>query len=54
MSPLIEVTFHGPIANIALRRPDKLNALDRDMIDALAEAARAIVRQPRVFLIANR
>jgi enoyl-CoA hydratase len=42
VSPLIEVTFHGPIANIALRRPDKLNALDRDMIDALAEAARAI------------
>jgi enoyl-CoA hydratase/carnithine racemase len=36
------LTFRGPIAHIVLRRPDKLNALDRDMVDALAEAARAI------------
>lgn len=42
MSPFVELTFEGPIAHIALRRPDKLNALDRDMVDALAEAARAI------------
>jgi enoyl-CoA hydratase/carnithine racemase len=36
------LTFRGPIAHIVLRRPDKLNALDRDMVDALAEAARII------------
>lgn len=42
MSPFVELTFQGPIAHIALRRPDKLNALDRDMVDALAEAARTI------------
>ena len=38
----VELTFEGPLALIALKRPDKLNALDRAMIDALAEAARAI------------
>ena len=42
MTPFVELTFEGPIARIGLRRPDKLNALDRDMIDALADAARAI------------
>lgn len=42
MSPFVELTFRGPIAHIVLRRPDKLNALDRDMVDALAEAARTI------------
>ncbi len=42
MSALVELTFDGPLARIALKRPDKLNALDRAMIDALADAARAI------------
>ena len=42
MSPFVELTLEGPIAHIALRRPDKLNALDRDMVDALAEAARTL------------
>jgi enoyl-CoA hydratase/carnithine racemase len=42
MSAFVEVSFAGPIAEIALRRADKLNALDRAMIDALSDAARAI------------
>jgi enoyl-CoA hydratase len=42
LSPFVELTFRGPIAHIVLRRPDKLNALDRDMVDALAEAARTV------------
>jgi len=42
LSPFVELTYQGPVAHIALKRPDKLNALDRDMVDALAEAARAI------------
>jgi len=42
MSSFISLTFDGPIARIALTRPDKLNALDRAMIDALSDAARAI------------
>jgi enoyl-CoA hydratase len=42
LSDYVELTFDGPIAHIALKRPEKLNALDREMIDALADAARAI------------
>ncbi len=42
MSAHVELQFVGPIARITLRRADKLNALDRAMIEALADAARAI------------
>jgi enoyl-CoA hydratase/carnithine racemase len=48
MSDHVELTFAGSMAHVALRRPDKLNALDRPMIDALAEAARAIDAAPAV------
>jgi enoyl-CoA hydratase len=42
MSPFVQLTFDGPCAHLALKRPDKLNALDRPMIDALFEGARSI------------
>lgn len=42
MSPFVDLSFEGPCARLTLRRPDKLNALDRPMIDALHDAARAI------------
>ena len=42
MSPFVELVFEGPCARLTLKRPDKLNALDRPMIDALFDAARAI------------
>jgi enoyl-CoA hydratase/carnithine racemase len=42
LSPFVELTFEGPIARLTLKRADKLNALDRAMIDSLADAARAI------------
>ena len=42
MTSPVELSFEGTLALIALRRPEKLNALDRSMIDALADAARAI------------
>jgi enoyl-CoA hydratase/carnithine racemase len=42
MSPFVELTFEGPLARLTMKRADKLNALDRSMVDALAEAARAI------------
>ena len=53
MNPFVETSLQGPIARIVLRRPDKLNALDRDMVDALGEAARAIEasRQTRVAIL---
>jgi enoyl-CoA hydratase len=42
VSPFVELTFEGLCARLTLKRPDKLNALDRPMIDALLEGARAI------------
>ncbi|MDR3496925.1 MAG: enoyl-CoA hydratase/isomerase family protein [Ancalomicrobiaceae bacterium] len=42
MSGYVDLTIDGPIARITLRRPEKLNALDRAMIDALFDAARTI------------
>ncbi|HEY5206367.1 MAG TPA: enoyl-CoA hydratase/isomerase family protein [Roseiarcus sp.] len=42
MSAFVELGFEGPLARLTLKRADKLNALDRAMIDALADAARAI------------
>ena len=42
MSAHVHLAFDGPLARITLKRADKLNALDRAMIDALADAARAI------------
>ena len=42
MSAHVELMFDGRLARLTLRRPDKLNALDRDMVEALFDAARAI------------
>ena len=46
VSPYVELAFDGPCARLTLRRADKLNALDRAMIDALFDAARAIEASP--------
>ena len=55
MSPFVELTFDGPLARLTLKRADKLNALDRAMIDALAEAARTIEasRDARVAILSG-
>jgi enoyl-CoA hydratase/carnithine racemase len=42
VSAFVELTFEGPLARLTLKRAEKLNALDRAMIDALGDAARAI------------
>ena len=42
MSAHVSLTLEGPVARLTLTRADKLNALDRAMIVALADAARAI------------
>jgi enoyl-CoA hydratase len=42
MSAYVQLAFDGPIARLTLTRSDKLNALDRAMIVALAEAAEKI------------
>ena len=42
MSAYVQLAFDGPVAFITLARADKLNALDRAMIVALAGAAEAV------------
>ncbi len=55
MSPFVELTFQGPLARLTMKRADKLNAVDRAMIDALAEASRAIEasRDVRVAILSG-
>jgi enoyl-CoA hydratase len=55
VSAFVELTFEGPLANLTLKRAEKLNALDRPMIDALADAARAIEasRDVRVAILSG-
>jgi enoyl-CoA hydratase len=55
MSPFIELTFEGPLARLTMKRAEKLNALDRAMIDGLAEAARAVEasREARVAILSG-
>ena len=55
MSPFVELAFEGPFARLTLKRPDKLNALDRPMIDALLEGARALeaAAQVRVAILSG-
>lgn len=42
MSAFVDLSFDGPCARLTLKRSDKLNALDRPMIDALLSGARVI------------
>ncbi len=42
MSDRVTVTMHGAVADVRLNRPDKLNALDLAMFDALLDAGRRV------------
>jgi len=55
MSPFVQLTFEGSLARLTLKRPDKLNALDRAMIDALSDTARALEgnRDVRVAILSG-
>jgi enoyl-CoA hydratase/carnithine racemase len=55
MSPFVELRFEGSVARLTMKRAGKLNALDRAMVDALAEAARAIEasRDARVAILSG-
>ena len=55
VSAFVELTFEGPIALLTLKRAEKLNALDRAMIDALGDAAGAIEasRDVRVAILSG-
>ena len=51
----VDLSLDGPIARLTLKRPDKLNALDRAMIVALARAVEAIedARDVRVAILSG-
>jgi enoyl-CoA hydratase len=55
VSALVELTLEGPLALLTLKRAEKLNALDRAMIDALGDAARSIEasRDVRVAILSG-
>ncbi|HLJ70171.1 MAG TPA: enoyl-CoA hydratase/isomerase family protein [Roseiarcus sp.] len=55
MNAYVQLAFDGPVASITLNRADKLNALDRAMVVALAEAAEAIEasREARVAILSG-
>jgi enoyl-CoA hydratase/carnithine racemase len=44
----VEVALEPPLAWLTLSRPHKLNALDRDTLEGIAAAARAIDEEPEV------
>jgi enoyl-CoA hydratase/carnithine racemase len=53
--PRVDLSFDGPIARLTLKRADKLNALDRAMIVALAHAVEAVeeARDVRVAILSG-
>lgn len=46
MDPRVIVTRNGPVAEVMLNRPDKRNALDLDLFDAITAAAEGLRGQP--------
>ena len=52
--PRVGLSIEDQVARITLRRPEKLNAIDEDMIDALLQACRVIERSDaRVAILAG-
>ena len=47
----VTIEVAGGIADVALNRPDKLNALDRDMFTALSEASTALAKRDDVRVV---
>ena len=48
MSERAQVTIDNAVATVRLSRPDKLNALDADMFDALIAAGKQIMADKSV------
>ena len=50
-SERIEVEIEGGVAHVALARPDKFNAMDKEMFAAIGDSFRALGRDPAVRAI---
>ncbi len=48
MTERVTVTIDGGVADVRLNRPDKLNALDADMLVALVDAGARLAKDPSV------
>lgn len=48
MSERAQLTIDGAIATVRMSRPEKLNALDAEMFEALIRAAKQIMAQPSI------
>lgn len=51
MSDKIQLTFDGPVATVTLDRPDKLNALDPEMLDGLEAMVARVDRDENVRVV---
>lgn len=49
--PRLDLVLDGPIARLTIRRPEKLNALDAEMVDALVPLCRQIERSAAQVVI---
>ncbi|WP_292329449.1 enoyl-CoA hydratase/isomerase family protein, partial [Mesorhizobium sp.] len=49
--PRLDLSFDGAVARVTIRRPEKLNALDAAMVDALVPLCRAVERSAAKVLI---
>ncbi|AZO18576.1 enoyl-CoA hydratase/isomerase family protein [Mesorhizobium sp. M2A.F.Ca.ET.043.05.1.1] len=49
--PRLDLSFDGAVARMTIRRPQKLNALDAAMVDALVPLCRAVERSAAKVLI---
>ena len=50
----VQIQLDGPIAHLILNRPDKLNAMSHDMLEALNSAMDSVEANPRVRVITLR
>ena len=49
--PRLDLQFDGPVARLTIRRPEKLNALDDAMVEALVPLCRTVERSDAKVLI---
>src|SRR3954468_24883004 len=54
MSELVSVEDHGRVRHLVLNRPEKRNAFNRDLIEALRDAAQDALDSPDVHCVVLR